>query len=182
MVLGRESDEIQCSLWFTRKLQLTKLSRVTCYLIGLAKLKASIMTGQLQNGILLPSLRPSLPFLDLHGIRRLEFHQAIMEDLRDRLLQRVSELAAKPDKNNLKTLNDLLTKSFPVVNVKSLRPVVLCIMQHLPKIKQEYLSVIVENKELYKESSVEVKQQIWQDNQALFGDEVSPLLSKYIDD
>ncbi|ELT91507.1 hypothetical protein CAPTEDRAFT_172048 [Capitella teleta] len=137
---------------------------------------------QLQNGILLPSLRPSLPFLDLHGIRRLEFHQAIMEDLRDRLLQRVSELAAKPDKNNLKTLNDLLTKSFPVVNVKSLRPVVLCIMQHLPKIKQEYLSVIVENKELYKESSVEVKQQIWQDNQALFGDEVSPLLSKYIDD
>ena len=105
-----------------------------------------------------------------------------MEDLRDRLLQRVAELASKPDKANLKILNDLLTKSFPVVNVKALRPVVLCIMQHLPKIKQEYLTVIVDNKDLYAEASVEVKQQIWQDNQALFGDEVSPLLSKYIDD
>lgn len=36
------------------------------------------------------------------------------------------------------------------------------------------------DKELYKVCAVEVKRQIWQDNQALFGDEVSPLLKQYI--
>lgn len=36
------------------------------------------------------------------------------------------------------------------------------------------------DKDLYKACAVEVKRQIWQDNQALFGDEVSPLLKQYI--
>lgn len=36
------------------------------------------------------------------------------------------------------------------------------------------------DKELYRACAVEVKRQIWQDNQALFGDEVSPLLKQYI--
>lgn len=36
------------------------------------------------------------------------------------------------------------------------------------------------DKDLYKVCAVEVKRQIWQDNQALFGDEVSPLLKQYI--
>ena len=105
---------------------------------------------QVQNGILLPSLRPALPFLDLHGVRRLEFHNSVMEELRDKLMARVKELAASQDKNKIKTLSDLLSKSFPVIKVKSLQPVVMCIMQHLPKIKQEYLNVVIDDPELYK--------------------------------
>ena len=58
----------------------------------------------------------------------------------------------------------------------------MCLMQHLPKINKEYLKVIIGDKELYKEAAVEVKQQIWQDHQSLFGDEVSPILTKYIED
>lgn len=144
---------------------------------------------QEQNGILLPSLKPALPFLDLHGVQRLDFHQSVMEELRDRLLQRVGELAiidpsAPPSivKARHKILNDLLIKSFPAIKSKALRPVVMCIMQHLPRIKPEYLSAVMADQDLYKEAAVEVKQQIWQDNQALFGDEVSPLLTKYIQD
>ena len=105
-----------------------------------------------------------------------------MDELRDRLLQRISEVAESNDKGRFKMLNELLNKCFPVVKVPALRPVVLCIMKHLPKIKHEYLLVVMENKTLYKEADVEVKQQIWQDNQALFGDEVSPLFGKYIED
>ena len=56
---------------------------------------------QSQNGILLPSLRPALPFLDLHGMQRVEFHQSTMEQLRDRLLTRIVTLAASDDKNKL---------------------------------------------------------------------------------
>lgn len=34
---------------------------------------------QITNGILLPSLRPMLPLLDLHGVRRLDFHTSVVE-------------------------------------------------------------------------------------------------------
>ena len=34
---------------------------------------------QLENGILLPSLRPMMPLLDLHGVKRLDFHISVME-------------------------------------------------------------------------------------------------------
>jgi len=34
---------------------------------------------QLENGVLLPSLRPMLPLLDLHGVRRLDFHTSVLE-------------------------------------------------------------------------------------------------------
>nr|KAG5712462.1 hypothetical protein BaRGS_011436 [Batillaria attramentaria] len=70
---------------------------------------------QQQNGILLPSLKPALPFLDLHGVKRLEFHQSTLEEMRDKLLQRVGELAKSGREEDLKCLEDLLEKSFPVV-------------------------------------------------------------------
>lgn len=43
-------------------------------------------------GILLPSLRTMLPLLDLHGVSRLEFHDAVQEALRERLLQQIDFL------------------------------------------------------------------------------------------
>ena len=82
--------------------------RYTFYIISVLKV---------QNGILLPSLQPALPFLDLHGVQRLEFHTSVLEEIRDRLLQRIQDLAASNDKNKLKILNDILVKSFPVVKV-----------------------------------------------------------------
>lgn len=45
---------------------------------------------------------------------------------------------------------------------------------------EEKLKLVMADKELYKICATEVKRQIWQDNQALFGDEVSPLLKQYI--
>lgn len=76
-----------------------------------------MIPAQVENGILLPSLRPALPFLDLHGVQRLDFHTSVLDEIRERLLQRVKILAATKDKNNLKILNDLLVKSFPVIKV-----------------------------------------------------------------
>lgn len=58
------------------------------------------------------------------------------------------------------------------MQVKALRPVVMSVLKHMPKIKQEYLNKIIEEAELYKEAAIDVKQQIWQDNQVMFGDEV----------
>ncbi|XP_046566584.1 negative elongation factor B-like [Haliotis rubra] len=135
---------------------------------------------QSENGVLLPSLRPALPFLDLHGVRRLEFHESILEELREKLVNGISDLANSNREDKIKKLEELLVKSFPVIKVKTVRPVVMNILKHLPQIKEEYLTQILDDKELYTEAATEVKRQIWQDNQALFGDEVSPLLQQYI--
>ncbi|XP_076985812.1 negative elongation factor B [Tamandua tetradactyla] len=136
---------------------------------------------QTENGVLLPSLQSALPFLDLHGTPRLEFHQSVFDELRDKLLERVSTIAAEGKvEERYKKLEDLLEKSFSLVKMPSLQPVVMCVMKHLPKVPEKKLKLVMADKELYRACAVEVKRQIWQDNQALFGDEVSPLLKQYI--
>uniref|UniRef100_A0A7N9D426 Negative elongation factor complex member B n=1 Tax=Macaca fascicularis TaxID=9541 RepID=A0A7N9D426_MACFA len=126
---------------------------------------------QTENGVLLPSLQSALPFLDLHGTPRLEFHQSVFDELRDKLLERVSAIASEGKaEERYKKLEDLLEKSFSLVKMPSLQPVV----------PEKKLKLVMADKELYRACAVEVKRQIWQDNQALFGDEVSPLLKQYI--
>lgn len=60
-----------------------------------------------------PSLQSALPFLDLHGTPRLEFHQSVFDELRDKLLERVSAIASEGKaEERYKKLEDLLEKSF----------------------------------------------------------------------
>ena len=47
----------------------------------------------MENGILLPTLQSALPFLDLHGTPRLEFHQSVFDELRENLMERVAVIA-----------------------------------------------------------------------------------------
>ncbi|KAK4877719.1 hypothetical protein RN001_010225 [Aquatica leii] len=135
---------------------------------------------QIANGILLPSLRPMLPLLDLHGVRRLDFHTSVVEELREKLTAHINEIGQKEGKERDRKLKELLVKSFPVVKVKALRPIVMCILRNTAQIDDQYLKVLVRDRDLYNDTDTEVKRQIWKDNQSLFGDEVSPLLSQYI--
>ncbi|KAK5642952.1 hypothetical protein RI129_009119 [Pyrocoelia pectoralis] len=135
---------------------------------------------QIANGILLPSLRPMLPLLDLHGVRRLDFHTSVVEELRDKLIAHINEMGQKEGKERDRKFKELLVKSFPVVKVKALRPIVMCILRNTAQIDDQYLKVLVRDRDLYNDTDTEVKRQIWKDNQSLFGDEVSPLLSQYI--
>lgn len=139
----------------------------------------AIETFQLENGILLPSLRPMLPLLDLHGVRRLDFHNSILEELREKLITEINKLGQNSKERDV-IFNKLLRESFPVVRVKALRPIVMAILRNTPIIEDKYLRVLVRDRELYSDTDTEVKRQIWRDNQSLFGDEVSPLLSQYI--
>lgn len=135
---------------------------------------------QIANGILLPSLRPMLPLLDLHGVRRLDFHTSVVEELRDKLIAHINEMGQREGKERDRKFKELLVKSFPVVKVKALRPIVMCILRNTAQIDDQYLKVLVRDRDLYNDTDTEVKRQIWKDNQSLFGDEVSPLLSQYI--
>ncbi len=144
---------------------------------------------QIENGILLPSLRPMLPLLDLHGIKRLDFHNSVLEDLRERLVAQIAALnsgagasAALTPKERERKLKELLVKSFPVIKIKQLRPVVMSVLKHMSFIEDRYLRVLVRDRELYADCDIVVKRHLWRDNQSLFGDEVSPHFSQYINE
>jgi len=85
-------------------------------------------------------------------------------------------------KEKEKKLKELLVKSFPVIKIKQLRPVVMCVLKNMSFIEDKYLRVLVRDKELYNDCDIVVKRHLWRDNQSLFGDEVSPFLSRYIKD
>merc|ERR1719273_2392143 len=124
-----------------------------------------------------------LPLLDLHGLKRLDFHNSVLEDLREKLITQI-ESVSNQDRNNPKEkekkLKELLVKSFPVIKIKQLRPVVMCVLKNMSFIEDKYLRVLVRDKELYNDCDIVIKRHLWRDNQSLFGDEVSPFLSRYI--
>lgn len=62
-----------------------------------------------------------LPLLDLHGVRRLNFHTFIIEALHDKLIHHINKTGQKERKDSDKKPKELLNKSFPVVKVKALR-------------------------------------------------------------
>lgn len=100
--------------------------------------------------------------------------------MREKLINHINEIGQKEGKDRDRKVKELLAKSFPLVRVKALRPVVMCILRNTTQIDDKYLKVLVRDRELYNDTDTEVKRQIWKDNQSLFGDEVSPLLSQYI--
>lgn len=135
---------------------------------------------QRDNGIKFPSLAQMLPMLDLHGVRRFDFHMSLLEELREKLITRINEIGQQDTPEKESKLKQLLDASFPAVKIKHLRPVVMAILKHTNEIDEAYLKVLVRDADLYKDADTEVKRQIWKDNQSLFGDEVSPLLTQYI--
>lgn len=141
---------------------------------------SAIQEFQNVNGIDADTLKIALPFLDLHGVKRLTLHLSIFETIREKLLQRVSELASNNDADSIQKLETLLDSSFPAIKNKDIRPICMAVMKHLPKVKDVYLKQLLEDKELYQEAATEVKRQIWENNQVLFGEEVQPLLAQYM--
>lgn len=137
---------------------------------------------QQDNSILLPSLQPALPLLDLHNLKRIDFHKSVFDTLRDCLLTKIAEISNGNNADSKEKLEAILDKSFPLISIDSLLPVSMCLLKHLPKVPQKYINFLIKNKPIYKLCPIEVKRQIWQKNQTLFGDEVLPLLTRYIKD
>lgn len=137
---------------------------------------------QLDKGILLPSLRPMLPLLDLHGVKRLEFHQSVLEELKERLRQQTEKLGKSESKQDHRRLQELLVRSFVFIKIPTLQPVVMAVLKNVNNLDGKILNMLISDKNIYKACDVSVKRQIWLDFQSMFGDEVSPLLQQYIQD
>ncbi|KAH9404864.1 hypothetical protein TYRP_000696 [Tyrophagus putrescentiae] len=136
---------------------------------------------QMKNGIILPSLRSGLPLLDLHKIPRHTFHNAVMENLREKLINRIEEINKKMDpKESDRKLKELLHKSFPLIKIPTLEPVCMALLKNIDVVEEKYLKLLYTEKKLYDKCDVSVKRHIWQEHQSMFGDEVTPLLITYI--
>lgn len=137
---------------------------------------------QLEKGILLPSLRPMLPLLDLHGVKRLEFHQSVLHELKEKLKQQTEKLGKSDSKQDHRRLQELLVRSFGFIKIPELQPVVMAVLKNVNNLDKKVLNMLISDKNIYKACDVSVKRQIWLDFQSMFGDEVSPLLQQYIQD
>lgn len=133
-----------------------------------------ISTVQQDNKVRISSMQPALPMLDLHGMTRADIHTNLFKTMQDKLLFKVGSLENKG-------LTKLLDRCFRYIGAEQeLQAVCLRIMEKLPSVESKYLSHIAENHELYTACPLEVKRQIWQGNQGLFGEAVSPLLDQYV--
>jgi negative elongation factor B len=144
----------------------------------------AISDFQDDNSILLPTLKPALNILDLHSVKRLDFHVSIADELKDHLIKRIEDMTNSStsitssssssftsnsshqnsttiSKKDLKKLEDLLDKSYPLILMPRLTPLVLLLLDRLPKVKPVYLNHIRNNQNLYNMVSLRVKRQIW---------------------
>lgn len=145
--------------------------------------RSTILGFQHENGIILPSLQPMLPLLHLLNIRSLEFHESVMEELRQKLINRIEEIASKvePEERDSK-LKVLLQKSFPFIKVPMIQPVVMELLKNIEVVDDKYINMLVNDQSLYQNCDVSVKRHIWQQHQTLLIKELSPLLATYIKD
>jgi len=130
---------------------------------------------QKNNTIKMSSLQPAISLLDVHDTRRVEFHDSLLVKLRENLLEKLDSLDERQ-------MEKLLKESFQFIVKDELRDIVVTIMERLESVPEKYLLSISENQHLYEVCPVNIKRQIWQNTQELFGEAVSPLLDKYIED
>lgn len=65
------------------------------------------------------------------------------QELRDKLISQITELGKREGRERDRKLKELLTKSFPVIKIKALRPVVMCILKHMSHVEDKYLKILV---------------------------------------
>ena len=86
----------------------------------------AISDFQEENSILLPTLKSALNLLDLHNVKRLEFHASIAEELKENLIKKIEELTASVNApttskdqhaDDTRKMEELLEKSFPLIKL-----------------------------------------------------------------
>lgn len=82
---------------------------------------------------------------DSHGLMWLKA-------LREKLISHINDIGKLEGKERDQKLRELLQKSFPVIKVKAMRPIVMAILKNIPQIDDHYLKVLVRDRELYSDT------------------------------
>lgn len=135
---------------------------------------ATINEWQAANSVRLDSLESALPLLDLHQIRRVDFHQSVVNELRGKLLETVNELAAENTPESNERLDKLLRKLFGAIQVDALRDVVLELLRVVRQPPTEMLLQIREMTDIFRnECPIALKRRIWEVDETSFQEELA---------
>ena len=136
--------------------------------------------------------------IDLHDIPRREFHSSLIEVLKEQFRKCLDDVGkntspkkeagessgekSEPTLGNNPVILSLVEKNFVLIDFEPLQDILFDALSRLPEIPENILTKIEKNKLIYRHKlcALSVKRQIWQKNQNLFGEEISPLLSEYI--
>ena len=99
-----------------------------------------------------------------------------MEELRGKLIQRIDQMAKDRE---IEKMNALLAKSFPLVHIPMLQPVVMALLRSMESIDSIYIRHLM-LPPLYDACDVTIKRHIWQVHQSLLLEELKPIFHEYI--
>ena len=138
----------------------------------------ALETVQSNHKIKVPSLNSALPLLDLHGMKRCDFHTSLLSVLSLKLQERLSHV-------DNKTKEKLLDSCFSFIEREDVLVIIMKIFKSMSTIPDKYLSYLSsksEDEQLYSACPIEVKRKLWEYDSRLFGETVSPLLDQYLAD
>eukprot|EP00761_Pharyngomonas_kirbyi_P004890 gb/GECH01004895.1/.p1 GENE.gb/GECH01004895.1/~~gb/GECH01004895.1/.p1 ORF type:complete len:622 (+),score=167.07 gb/GECH01004895.1/:1-1866(+) len=116
-----------------------------------------------------------LELTDLLDVKRQNIYLSLMQKLKNTMLSYIKEL---PENK----LDEMLKDVFPYVGTHELRPVAFELLKRHRNIPSRYLKQLKSAKEIYEESPMEVKRQIWASDIELFRKEIFPLIDDFRND
>ena len=134
---------------------------------------------QANQGIRIRTVASPIPLLTMHGVKRLTFHERcydlILEEVKRQIDRYAEQTATEKEASDQEkgTLEKLLEFGFPYANVPRINPAVLHLLKKIPKLPDQYINEIAQNKPLYDVCDIRLKRQIWLEHKSLFDDEVA---------
>ena len=137
---------------------------------------------RVDEGVLVPTLKPAVALLDLMDITRSEFHHMCVNKLKQELLEKIAVLSKHQTAGKAKPLDQLLDKCFAGLKLPLIRPIVLSVLTNLHSVDERYKEEIINSKELYDVCDIALRRQIWLDRKDIFEMETLVLIDQYIAD
>ncbi|KAK6734469.1 hypothetical protein RB195_017949 [Necator americanus] len=104
------------------------------------------------------TLPPALQLLDLHKIKRHDLYEQAVMDISDDVVARIRALGENGSSESIKKLEEQLENFFDMFPPPQFRPIVLENVKQLPKIPENCLDTIMDDKGFHNACQITVQQ------------------------
>ncbi|KAF0981047.1 hypothetical protein FDP41_012835 [Naegleria fowleri] len=129
--------------------------------------------SSLSSAAVSSSIPPILELTDLLNVQRNNLFFGLMNHLKKILLDKIE------NENEPIQEEELLEQIFPYIGFEELRPIVYTLLKRMEQIPVTFLQQLQANTEIFKNLPIEVKRQVWVNDENLFIKHISTLLKKY---
>ncbi|KAL9647174.1 hypothetical protein ABK040_004890 [Willaertia magna] len=125
------------------------------------------------SNVVYDCIPPVLELTDLLNVQRNNLFFGLMNHLKKILLEKVEN-----ENEEIENMDKLLEQVFPYIGFDELRPIAYALLKRMPQIPNKFL-IQLTNPEIFKNLPIEVKRQVWVNDENLFIKHISSLLKKY---